>query len=558
MLTETNKINWNVVSEEDFKARVEKVFELVSDALGKTLGPYGATTILEQYGEMHITKDGWQVLKRISFDDTINNNILDLLVNISAQVVIKVGDGSTSSIMAANEILKEMKKVMETSQMRTKEFMTVLNLCVEKIVQAIGERSTKIEKGEESRYDEIYKMALISTNGDTEISNIIQRIYQETQNPTIQFEKAKTNLTSYEIVEGYKMPFLTYLDRVYINTESNTCDIKSPYILLFDHRIDIETHYSLIENAASIALSEGRRLIIVAPHYDRFLLDRIRLITNAEMKSRGTSTTVYCKVSLMNNESFTLYNDFAILAGATVIKETHLELFESEEMTVKECLGECEAIKIGADATTIKGLYNTNERLYEIALNDAISQYNEKEALHKSMNMVNTDLYKAKQRVSKLRCKMGVIYVGGNSSLEKTANYDLVDDAVKACESSYNYGYNIGGNLIIPIVIREMIKESEQSKNVSLSENELMILNMIDKAFYNVFGRVMYNKYGYTVESIIDNCIEKETCFNLITEEYSKDVINSCYTDIEILKAATSIVSLLVSSNQYIKVRVDN
>lgn len=555
MLTEVNKIekiNWNVVPEADFKTKVETVFGLVSDALGKTLGPYGATTILEQYGEMHITKDGWQVLKRITFDDTVYNNILDLLVNISAQVVIKVGDGSTSSIMAANEILKQMNKVMESSQMRTKEFMTVLNNCVDKVVEAIGERSTKIEKGEDSRYEEIYKMALISTNGDEELSNIIQRIYQETQNPTIQFEKAKMNLTSYEIIEGYKMPFLTFLDTVFVNTDSSSCDVKSPYILLFDHRIDLENHMSIIENASAKALSQGRRLVVVAPHYDRFLLDRIRFTINAEMKARGTSSTVYCKVSLVNNESYTLYNDLSILLGASVISETQLDLFESGEITVDECLGECEHISICTDATTVKGLYNTNQNLYEIALNDAISKFKEKEELHKSMNMVNTDLYKAKQRVSKLRCKMGVIYVGGNSTLEKTANFDLVDDAVKACESAYNYGYNIGGNLIIPIVIREMIKNNE-----NLSENELLILDMIDKAFYNVFGRVMYNKYGYTVIDIIDECIKRETCYDLIREEYSKDVINSCYTDIEILKAATSIVSLLVSSNQYLTVQVN-
>lgn len=555
MLTEVNKtekINWNVVPEADFKTKVETVFGLVSDALGKTLGPYGATTIIEQYGEMHITKDGWQVLKRITFDDTVYNNILDLLVNISAQVVIKVGDGSTSSIMAANEILKQMNKVMESSQMRTKEFMTVLNNCVDKVVQAIGERSTKIEKGEDSRYEEIYKMALISTNGDEELSNIIQRIYQETQNPTIQFEKAKMNLTSYEIIEGYKMPFLTFLDTVFVNTDSSSCDVKSPYILLFDHRIDLENHMSIIENASAKALSQGRRLVVVAPHYDRFLLDRIRFTINAEMKARGTSSTVYCKVSLVNNESYTLYNDLSILLGASVISETQLDLFESGELTVDECLGECEHISICTDATTVKGLYNTNQNLYEIALNDAISKFKEKEELHKSMNMVNTDLYKAKQRVSKLRCKMGVIYVGGNSTLEKTANFDLVDDAVKACESAFNYGYNIGGNLIIPIVIREMIKNNE-----NLSENELLILDMIDKAFYNVFGRVMYNKYGYIVTDIIEECIKRETCYDLIREEYSKDVINSCYTDIEILKAATSIVSLLVSSNQYLTVQVN-
>ena len=37
---------------------------------------------------------------------------------------------------------------------------------------------------------------------------------------------------------------------------------------------------------------------------------------------------------------------------------------------------------------------------------------------------------------------------------------------------------------------------------------------------------------------------------------YTQDVINSCKTDIEILKAASNIIGLLLSSNQYIAIRV--
>ena len=59
---EFNK-KWNVIEEDDFKKALYDVFDDVSKALSKTLGPYGTTTIIEQFGEMHITKDGYQVLK---------------------------------------------------------------------------------------------------------------------------------------------------------------------------------------------------------------------------------------------------------------------------------------------------------------------------------------------------------------------------------------------------------------------------------------------------------------------------------------------------------------
>ena len=40
--------SWNVISETDFKNAVSMVFEKVSGALRKTLGPYGSTTIIEK------------------------------------------------------------------------------------------------------------------------------------------------------------------------------------------------------------------------------------------------------------------------------------------------------------------------------------------------------------------------------------------------------------------------------------------------------------------------------------------------------------------------------
>jgi chaperonin GroEL (HSP60 family) len=94
---------------------------------------------------MHITKDGWQILKKIAFDDTIEQNILQLLVNISAQVVIKVGDGSTSSIVSANSILKQLESSDHLKTVRPKELINVLNRVVEAVTNEILEASTKFD-----------------------------------------------------------------------------------------------------------------------------------------------------------------------------------------------------------------------------------------------------------------------------------------------------------------------------------------------------------------------------------------------------------------------------
>jgi chaperonin GroEL len=553
-------LNWNVIDERTFRGRTRNVFEQVANTLTNTLGPYGSTTIIEKFGEMHITKDGWQILKKIAFDDTIEQNILQLLVNISAQVVIKVGDGSTSSIVSANSILKQLESSDHLKTVRPKELINVLNRVVEAVTNEILEASTKFDIETTDGLEEIYRLAMISTNGDEEVSRIIQTIYSETQNPSIEFDKSKSAKTTYDIIEGYKA-LITYLDGIYANNDEGVCNIDKPLILMFDHKVDIENHYAAIIQPAIVrSIEENRRLVVIAPHYDNFLLNQIRQQTNIEYRAAQTTQVVYARATLTTNLFQEQYNDFAIMTGGMVVREADAMEFHHEDATkrpvLNDYIGEVEKIAIGPDTTLIKGFFHRNEAMYELAVRDATSKYRKLEQTHRELNIVDSQLYEVKKRLSKLKGIMGVIHVGGQSSLEKVSNYDLVEDAVKATESAFNYGYNIGGNLIIPISISKLLAEK-----YSEPSDERVVLSLLWTAFRDVFTKVLGNKFTEAtkeeLDAIANKAIYQEQCYDLISDTYSTEVINPCHTDIEILRAATSIVSLLLSSNQYISIKIN-
>lgn len=585
MSEELIKVNydWNVINEEIFKERVLTVFKMVANKLAKTLGPYGATTIIEKLGEMHVTKDGWQVVKKIRFDDNINNNIMQLLINISAQVVFNVGDGSTSAIEAGYFVYEYLTNNPVLKWLRSKDFINYLSGCVNIIAQTILANSTKIDINTDPELNDIYKLALISTNGDIEMAGIIQKIYKETKNPTIEYVQSKTNKTSYEIVEGYRLKNLTYIDGIFANHDNGLCVINNPLFLMFDHKIEKEIHYDkIINKAIQIALAENKRLVVVAPNYDKYFLQYIASSINMEYKARGLSTVVYARVSLISNMSNDLYNDFAVMTGGTIIKENNINDLlndeaisqsdkESDKIAVKavpdfnisDFIGTTSKVTIGKDNTLIQGFINRNEEMYNVVLYDATSKFKDTETKHRELGVISSDLYEIKQRLSRLKGIMGIINVGGGSSLEKTANFDLVEDAVKACESAYNYGYNIGGNLIIPITIKSILNDP----TILFNEEQKIIMNLLSDAFKEIFKIVLSNKYikiaGSDISSykdeinnIVEESISRKQCYNLMNSEYNDYVINSCYTDIEILKAASSIVSLLISSNQYISIMV--
>jgi chaperonin GroEL (HSP60 family) len=356
---------------------------------------------------------------------------MQLLIRISAQVVIKVGDGSTSSIVAANSILNMLKEDDDLKKVRPKELMDMLNSCVDVLSDKILSSSIKINKDNDPDFEEIYKLAMISTNGDENVSKIIQEIYKVTANPSIEFVQSKTNKTYYEIVEGYKAN-ITYLDTIFANNDDGNCVIEKPLILMFDHKIDVEGNLPIIQSVVQRSFEENRRLVVVAPNFDRYLLDNIRTSINMEFKARGTSQIVYTRVSLINNLMQEYFNDFAVMTGGTIIRESNLKDLQEGTLNINDFIGEVENMTIGDKTTLIRGFIARRDDMYKIVMNDALAKYKKVEENHREMGIVNSELYDLKQRVSKLKGCMGIIYVGGNSSLEKLSNFDLVEDAVKA------------------------------------------------------------------------------------------------------------------------------
>ena len=57
----------NVISKEEFEERVQKVFHLLWETLSKSFGPYGAPTLIYKYPYSHVTKDGYTIMKNLSF-----------------------------------------------------------------------------------------------------------------------------------------------------------------------------------------------------------------------------------------------------------------------------------------------------------------------------------------------------------------------------------------------------------------------------------------------------------------------------------------------------------
>ena len=594
----------NVIDEEEYKLRINVLFEDVSNKLSKTLGPYGATTVLDKVGDVMLSKDGWQVLKKLAYMDEVQNTLLGLLVKIAHQVVMRVGDGSTTSIVGANQLLKQIEVISQKNNLRPKQLLDTLEYIVEDICNKVQENAIPIDK--DGNLDEIYNLALVSTNGDRGIAEMIRTIYLETGNPAIEFNKSKSSVTTYEVLKGYKLQFMTYIDRIFVNNDNGTCNVKNPRVLMINHKMEGDYFEHIIQPTIREACGDGQRLVVIAPYYDSFLLQKFSRDLALEFKATKTSNVVYTRASLMDDHRTDLFNDFAALCGCTIINEnTACEILRGElEYDPKEFLGQVEEMIIGEQSTFATGFNHKNEGMLEILEKDAISKYQELHEANETASIITEALVHAKQRMSKLKCNMGIINVGGSTELAKIANYDLVEDAVKACESAYLYGVTPGQTIGIQTAITDLVRSGQYN------ELELQFLFAISAAYRDVTKILLENKFKEEIpEVIMDNLVElsvkkqavidlevtdievireqhevvkyrepenvfeklllyvgmydgevksveEERRVELRAVDFKNDIINSCKTDIEVLRATSGIIGLLLSSNQYIAIKL--
>ena len=86
------------------------------------------------------------------------------------------------------------------------------------------------------------------------------------------------------------------------------------------------------------------------------------------------------------------------------------------------------------------------------------------------------------------------------------------------------------------------------------------------KQFFRDFGRALKEIFSWSEDGdfisfydfIIDYSIYAEKVLDLETMTFSKDVINSAQTDMEILTATIDLLSILITGNQVVMPRIEN
>lgn len=612
------KMGMNLVDGQEYKSTLAAIAYCTADVLVKTLGPYASTTTIDDGTYTYPTKDGWAVCNRLRFGDAIQNTLFKFIRDISFRLNSKVGDGTTTAIIAASKFIEILNNFMEQCAMsESKSFRTLrqadlldaIDNAKNDIIAELmtDERCKKIDR--DGDMNEIYKIAYVSSNRNETIAKLIQEIYQETKNPNIHVTMSgSTKETIAEVERGYKLDAELLDANCYINTSDKTYDLNLPStVVVFDHNVSYSDHMSIINTLVLKSNQEKKNLIIVAPYYDEVFRSIISMQVQGLAKSGKTANIALVKLPMASTSQKNYAGDFAAIIGTQLVDFSKVTMFnqmvrqangeeneydeykdlmknsgfESPEDILKYVSANVNHIILSSSFMMIKD-YDTSNKSYQMRMDEIKSAYDEaKSKADASGFTLSKNYMDAHLRYIKFIGDTGIIRVGGDSDLVKQCSKDSIDDAVLACRSAYENGYIRGLNIETISASAKLFAESCEKVEKFITEDagsskeafeeslRANIYRMIAATFSETSKEVMRNKYrddnisddeytwgaedNYSMDEVLAECINNNLCFDIVTEEFEpagQSLVNSVSTDCEILSAMSSILSLLLSSDQ--------
>ena len=411
---------------EEARRSLQRGVDKMAEAVKVTLGPRGRYAVLDKkFGAPTMTNDGVTIARDIELEEPYENMGAQMLEEVATKTNDVAGDGTTTSIVLAQAIIREgLKNVTAGANPMG------LKKGIERGVAALVDEIKSLTKPVQTK-DDIAHIAAISAR-DTEIGQTIAEVMDKVgKDGVVTVEEGQGLKLEIEYVEGMQ------LDRGYVSAYFVTssdggkleASLDQPYILITDKKI---TAVADILPTLEKVVGAGRPLLIVAEDVEGEAL--ATLVVN---KMRGTINVLAIKAPGFGDRRKAMLEDIATLTGGRVISEEVGRKLDSVQL---EDLGQARRVTANKDTTTIvegKGDHNAIEaRKSQIKLQveDTTSDF---------------DREKLQERLAKLSGGVAVLKVGAATEVELKEKKHRIEDALSAARAGVEEGMVAGGGSVL-------------------------------------------------------------------------------------------------------------
>ena len=465
----------------------------VANAVKSTFGPRGRNVAFtQQYDVPLVTNDGYTIARQIILEDKFENLGAQILKEAALKSNQTSGDGTTASVIIAQEIINEAYKNIAAgaSGIFLKHGIDKATDVVLRTLDSVATPARDI--------DTIRNIATISGNNDSEIGEIIANIYSELGfDPVVTTMDTQMADTKLQISHGCRIDS-GYLSRYFVtDTVRNICEMEDPYIFICKDEITtIREIYKLLEDAVTnkaplliIARDiKGEALTALAANAEKNVLKLIA------MKGPGYSDTRDRNLSCL-----------AAITGATLVDK---DIIDISTCGLEVC-GRAKRAVVEKEVSTIE----------QPACPDSPKVLELKKQIEKQLE-TETGTYaidKLEQSLGLLNSAMAVIEVGGTSELEMFERKYRIDDALNAASRAAKEGIVPGGGKALLLC-----KDAVESIVDTLDGDEKLGAKIVLKTLEAPLRQIAKN-CGEDDSVVLSNVLSgkgKNYGYNALTGEY--------------------------------------
>lgn len=512
----------------DVRSLMLQGVDILADAVAVTMGPKGRNVILEQrFGPPKITKDGVTVAKGIDLKDKFQNIGAKLVQNVANKTNEEAGDGTTTATILARAIAREgFDSISKGSN--PIEIRKGITLAVATVIDHLKKISKPIKTSEE-----IEQVATLSANGDSSIGKLVASAMNRVgKDGVVTVRDGKTLDDELEIIDGMKIE-RGYVSPYFINsTKGPKVEYNDALILFSDKKI---FNANQIVPALEIANSQKKPLIIIAEDYEGepmsvLVVNKLKIgLQVAAIKAPGFGE--YRKNTLI---------DLAIATGGVVFEDNE-NLIRLEDCQL-ESLGKVGEVIITKDTTLLlRGQGDKAE--IEQRIEQIRAEYEDEKSEFERNRLLD--------RISRLKCGVAVLKIGGCSEVEVNEKKDRVNDALNATRAAVAEGIVPGGGAAlvrcIPVLENLTPTNTDQKTGIDIIKKALRTPCLTIASNAGIDGAVVVSK----VESL-----DTEYGYDALNNEYvnmiDKGIIDPTKVVRRALTDASGVASLLTTAEAVI------
>lgn len=460
-----------VFYDDDARTRVLGGAKALYDAVKVTYGPKGGNVVIaKSYGGPTVTHDGVTVAESMELpendDETLGYKVGAELIKQAATKLNKVaGDGTTTVTVLTYTILKEANRLIAAGH-NPQELRKGIEEAGREVVAELDKLAESIE-GKKERVAEVATISAGSRDIGELIAGVIEKIGKD---GVVTVEAGQGLEMESEVVEGFSLDrgFTSALFITDVNRQEAVYD--KPAVVITDKKLSsVQDIAPILEKLAQAGKKD---LVLIAEEVEGEALSVMVL-----NKLKGVFNSVAIKAPSFGDRRKEVFEDIAVLTGATVVSEERGMNFENVGLDV---IGSARKVIVGKDETTIieggGAKKDVEARIMQIVAQaeNASSSY---------------DKEQYEKRAAALSGKVAVIKVGGASETEIDEKKFRVDDAVAATKAALAEGIVAGGGVTL-VNVASTIKADGAD---SISAGKLILKSALKQPFVQIMKNAGLN-----------------------------------------------------------------